>query len=170
MSLEVLGVLNGDSSAPVIAFPKLKELSIWDMKHWEEWVVKTTINITVMPLLQTLRILSCPMLKSLPCHFLSNSLREMTIEVCPHLEVSRLPPFLEELKIGRDAGSLSISLPIQNGLCTNLKSLELWDLPHSTLPQGLSQLKALTAFSYRVCLRNCSILPTSQTFTLMAKS
>ncbi|KAF6139625.1 hypothetical protein GIB67_033941 [Kingdonia uniflora] len=145
MGLEVLGVLkNGDSSAtPVIAFPNLKKLTICEMKHWEEWVIKTTVNITVMPLLQELFIYDCPMLKSLPCQILSSSLREMTIDSCPYLEVSYLPPFLENLKLKKDAGSLSISLPIQNGLHTNLKSLAIRYSPHSTLPQGLSQLKAL---------------------------
>ncbi|KAF6152366.1 hypothetical protein GIB67_006020 [Kingdonia uniflora] len=58
MGLEVLGVLNGDSSAPVIAFPKLKKLTIWNMEHWEEWLIPTTI--TVMPLLQGLGIYNCP--------------------------------------------------------------------------------------------------------------
>ncbi|KAF6145084.1 hypothetical protein GIB67_013435, partial [Kingdonia uniflora] len=60
MGLEVLGVLKN-------AFPNLKKLEISCMKHWEEWVIKTTVNITLMPLLQTLSISKCPMLKSLPC-------------------------------------------------------------------------------------------------------
>ncbi|KAF6152368.1 hypothetical protein GIB67_006022 [Kingdonia uniflora] len=134
---------NGDISKPVIAFPKLKELTIWNMNHWEEWVIKTTVNITFMPLLRKLSIHYCSMLKSLPCQILSNSLRKMTIENCPHLEISCLPPFLEELVLWSDAGSLSISLPIQNGLHANLESLVIRRSPHSTLPQGLSQLKAL---------------------------
>ncbi|KAF6140538.1 hypothetical protein GIB67_035565 [Kingdonia uniflora] len=179
MGLEVLGVLNGDSSAPVIAFPKLKMLSIrkmkhWEewvikttvnitvmpllqtliirkMKHWEEWVIKTTVNITVMPLLQTLIIRSYPLLKSLPCQILSNSLREMTIGSCPHLEFSCLPPFLEKLELCFDAGSLLLSLPIQNDLHSNLKSLVIQSSPHSTLPQGLSQLKALQTLRVSHC-------------------
>ncbi|KAF6175454.1 hypothetical protein GIB67_035876 [Kingdonia uniflora] len=154
MGLEVLGVLkNGDSSAaPVIAFPNLKKLEISWMKHWEEWVIKTTVNITLMPLLQELRIRYCPLLKSLPCQILSSSsLREMSINSCPHLEVSYLPPFMEELTLQRDAGSLSISLSIQNGLHSNLKSLTIWNSPHSTLPQGLSQLKALQTLKIRDC-------------------
>ncbi|KAF6140552.1 hypothetical protein GIB67_004947 [Kingdonia uniflora] len=81
MGLEVLGVLNGDiSAAPVIAFPKLKELSIRKMKHWEEWMIKMTVNITVMPLLQKLTIFRCPMLKSLP-HGLSQLKALQTLEV-----------------------------------------------------------------------------------------
>ncbi|KAF6145719.1 hypothetical protein GIB67_032446 [Kingdonia uniflora] len=152
MGLEVLGVLkNGDSSAAVIAFPNLKKLSIDEMKHWEEWVIKTTVNITLMPLLQTLRLYECPMLKSLPCQILSSSLREMTIVSCPHLEVSYLPLFLEELTLGNDAGSLSISLPIQDGLHTNLNSLNISNSPHATLPQGLSQLMALQTLKVSNC-------------------
>ncbi|KAF6146402.1 hypothetical protein GIB67_032604 [Kingdonia uniflora] len=153
MGLEVIGVLkNGDiSAAPVIAFPNLKRLEISWMKHWEEWVIKTTVNITLMPLLQKLRIYDCPMLKSLPCQILSSSLRKMSIKSCPHLEVSYLPPFLEKLTLQSDAGSLSILLPIQNGLHTNLKSLAIRYSPHSTLPQGLSQLKALQTLQVEYC-------------------
>ncbi|KAF6140523.1 hypothetical protein GIB67_035550 [Kingdonia uniflora] len=152
MGLEVLGVLkNGDISEPVIAFPKLKELTIWNMKHWEEWAIKTTVNITLMPLLQKLTISSCPLLKSLPCQIISFSLREMTINSCPHLEVSCLPPFLEKLELRRNAGSLSISLPIQNGLHSNLKFLLICYSPHSTLPQGLSKLKSLNALEVFYC-------------------
>ncbi|KAF6154215.1 hypothetical protein GIB67_043105 [Kingdonia uniflora] len=153
MGIEVLGVLkNGDSSAaPVIAFPNLKKLEIWNMIHWEELVIKTTVNITLMPLLQELRIRYCPLLKSLPCQILSSSLREMIISSCPYLEVSYLPPFMEELTLQRDAGPLLISLPIQNGLHSNLKSLTIWNSPHSTLPQGLSQLKALQTLKIRDC-------------------
>ncbi|KAF6139604.1 hypothetical protein GIB67_033608 [Kingdonia uniflora] len=154
MGLEVLGVLkNGDSSAaPVIAFPNLKKLTICEMKHWEEWVIKTTVNITLMPLLQRLFIYNCPMMKSLPCQILSSSsLREMSIKSCPHLEVSYLPLCLEKLTLQSDAGSLSISLPIQNGLHTNLKSLAIRNSPHSTLPQGLSQLKALQTLQISYC-------------------
>ncbi|KAF6174348.1 hypothetical protein GIB67_040841 [Kingdonia uniflora] len=151
IGLEVLGVLNSDISAPVIAFPNLKELSIDNMKHWEEWVIQTTVDIIVMPLLQKLTISSCPLLKSLPCQILSSSLREIKISGCPHLEFSYLPPFLEKLKLCDDAGSLSISLPIQNGLHSNLKSLAILGLPHSTLPQGLSQLKALQTLKVYYC-------------------
>ncbi|KAF6139603.1 hypothetical protein GIB67_033607 [Kingdonia uniflora] len=150
-----LQVLYGDSvediSAPVIAFPNLKKLSIGEMKHWEEWVITTTTNITVMPFLQTLSIEDCPLLKSLPCQILSFSLREIRIEDCPHLEISCLPPFLEKLNLKQDAGSLSISLPIQNGLHSNLKSLVIEDSPHSTFPQGLSQLKALQTLKVSLC-------------------
>ncbi|KAF6138791.1 hypothetical protein GIB67_025953 [Kingdonia uniflora] len=143
MGLQVLNGGSGDISEPVIAFPNLKKLDISYMKHWEEWVITTTTDITVMPLLQKLTISHCPLLKSLPCQILSNSLREMLISNCPHLKVSCLPPFLENLLLGFDAGSLSISLPIQNGLHSKLKFLYIWCSPHSTLPQGLSQLKSL---------------------------
>ncbi|KAF6174306.1 hypothetical protein GIB67_040799 [Kingdonia uniflora] len=163
MGLEVLGVLNADSSAaPVIAFPNLKKLDISWMKHWEEWVIQTTVNITLMPLLQTLSIGSCPLLKSLPCQILSSSsLREMTITSCPHLEVSYLPLFLEELNLCFNPGSLSISLPIQNGLHSNLKSLFI---SGSTLPQGLSQLKALQTLKVYYC--NSLTLMASVSFKL----
>ncbi|KAF6166522.1 hypothetical protein GIB67_005384 [Kingdonia uniflora] len=148
MGIEVLGVLNADSSAaPVIAFPNLKKLIIDDMNHWEEWVIKTTVNITLMPLLQTLSIGSCPLLKSLPCQILSSSsLREMTITSCPHLEVSYLPPFLEELNLCFNPVMTSVSFKLY---CE--KMIKDWakiyqgyhnssHISHSTLPEGVKIL------------------------------
>ncbi|KAF6152250.1 hypothetical protein GIB67_005904, partial [Kingdonia uniflora] len=48
-------------SSTTVAYPNLKELTIEDMKHWEEWVMETSSeDIAVMPLLQRLDIYECP--------------------------------------------------------------------------------------------------------------
>ncbi|KAJ6856122.1 disease resistance protein RGA3 [Populus alba x Populus x berolinensis] len=63
------------SSNTIIAFPKLKSLSFFEMKKWEEWEGgeggnedKTNISIStiIMPSLRSLTIINCPKLKALP--------------------------------------------------------------------------------------------------------
>ncbi|KAF6152271.1 hypothetical protein GIB67_005925 [Kingdonia uniflora] len=137
------GLFNGlEASSTTVAYPNLKELTISNMKHWEEWVMETSSeNINVMPLLRDLYIYDCPVLKSVPHQILSHSLRKLFISDCPELTISCLPPLLEEFILGKDAGSLSRSLPFKNN--TSLKLLEIQFSPHSKLPLGLSQLKAL---------------------------
>ncbi|KAF6175336.1 hypothetical protein GIB67_021841 [Kingdonia uniflora] len=136
-SLSPKGLFNGlEASSTAIAYPNLKELTIRDMKLWEEWVMETSSeDIAVMPLLRDLHVYDCPVLKSVPHQILSQSVRELFIKNCQELAISCLPPLLEELTLDGDAGSLSRSLPYKYN--TSLKS------PHSTLPQGLSQLKTL---------------------------
>ncbi|KAF6148795.1 hypothetical protein GIB67_038128, partial [Kingdonia uniflora] len=60
-----------------------------------------------------------------------------------------LPPLLEELGLDGDAGSLSKSLLFK--INTSLKVLYIQFSPHSTLPQGLSQLKALRTLTILDC-------------------
>ncbi|KAF6148805.1 hypothetical protein GIB67_038138, partial [Kingdonia uniflora] len=69
-SLSPKGLFNGlEASTTTVAYPNLKELTIQEMKHWEEWVMETSsADITVMPLLQRLDIYNCPILIILP-HF-----------------------------------------------------------------------------------------------------
>ncbi|KAF6148807.1 hypothetical protein GIB67_038140 [Kingdonia uniflora] len=137
------GLFNGlEASSTTVAYPNLKKFTIKDMKHWEEWVMETSSeDIAVMPLLRYLKIVNCPILKSVPHQILSQSLRKLFIMNCPELTISCLPPLLEELTLEGDAGSLSRSLPYKDN--TSLKFMYIQNSPHSTLPQGLSQLKAL---------------------------
>ncbi|KAF6134616.1 hypothetical protein GIB67_010112, partial [Kingdonia uniflora] len=60
-----------------------------------------------------------------------------------------LPPLLEELILDGDPGSLSKSLPFKSN--TSLKVMWIQYSPHSTFPQGLSQLKALQTLKVFDC-------------------
>ncbi|KAF6138814.1 hypothetical protein GIB67_025976 [Kingdonia uniflora] len=146
-----MGLFNGlEASSTIVAYPNLKELVISEMKHWEEWVMETSSeDINVMPLLRDLYILNCPVLKSVPHQILSQSVRKLFIRDCPELIISWLPPLLEELGLDGDAGSLSRSLPFNDN--TSLKVMWIQNSPHSTLPQGLSQLKALQTLKIVGC-------------------
>ncbi|KAF6152285.1 hypothetical protein GIB67_005939 [Kingdonia uniflora] len=146
-----MGLFNGlEASTTTVAFPNLKELLIKDMKHWKEWVMETSSeDIAVMPLLQRLDIYECPVLKSVPHQILSQSVRKLFISDCPELTISCLPPLLEELTLDGDAGSLSKSFPFNDN--TSLKVMWIQNSLHSTLPQGLSQLKALQTLKVVDC-------------------
>ncbi|KAF6152260.1 hypothetical protein GIB67_005914 [Kingdonia uniflora] len=144
------GLFNGlETSTTTVAFPNLKELTIKDMKHWKDWVMETLSEVAVMPRLRDLHIYDCPMLKSVPHQILSQSVRTLFIQNCPKLTISCLPLLLEELILDGDAGSLSRSLPFKNN--ASLKVLYIQYSPHSTLPQGLSQLKALQTLNIVEC-------------------
>jgi len=87
------------SSNTIIAFPKLKSLSFYGMRKWEEWEGgeggrrrrgnedKTNIFISIiMPSLRSLRITYCPKLKALPDYVLqSTTLEQLTITDSPIL-------------------------------------------------------------------------------------
>ncbi|KAF6146420.1 hypothetical protein GIB67_024069 [Kingdonia uniflora] len=150
-SMSPMGLFNGlEASSTTVAYPNLKVLVIWDMKHWEEWVMETSSeDINVMPLLRDLFILNCPVLKSVPHQILSQSVKILFIRDCPELIISWLPPLLEELTLDGDAGSLSRSLHFKNN--TSLKVMWIQNLPHLTFPQGLSQLKALQTLKIVDC-------------------
>ncbi|KAF6152340.1 hypothetical protein GIB67_005994 [Kingdonia uniflora] len=142
-SMSAKGLFNGlEASSTTVAYPNLKKLVIYGMKHWEEWVMEiSSKNITVMPRLRDLHIYDCPILKSVPHQILSQSVMKLVIRNCPELRISGLPLLLEELTLGEDAGSLSRSLHFKNN--TSLKFLCIQHSQLKTLPQGLSQLKAL---------------------------
>ncbi|KAF6146418.1 hypothetical protein GIB67_024067 [Kingdonia uniflora] len=120
-SMSPMGLFNGlEASSTTVAYPNLKELTIRNMKHWEEWVMEiSSEDINVMPLLRDLYILNCPVLKSVPHQILSQSVKILFISDCPELIISWLPPLLEELTLDGDAGSLSRSLPFNDN--TSLK-------------------------------------------------
>ncbi|KAF6176876.1 hypothetical protein GIB67_007974 [Kingdonia uniflora] len=150
-SMSPMGLFNGlEASSTTVAYPNLKELIIREMKHWEEWVMETSSeDINVMPLLRDLHIYDCPVLKSMPHQILSQSVKILFIRDCPELIISWLPPLLEELTLDGDAGSLSRTLPFKNN--TSLKFMYIQNSPHSILPQGLSQLKALQTLNILEC-------------------
>ncbi|KAH9685814.1 hypothetical protein KPL70_014109 [Citrus sinensis] len=81
---------SSSSSAPsVIAFPKLKSLKIEELEELEEWNYRITRkeNISIMPRLSSLEVLSCYKLKVLPDYLLrTTTLQELTIWKCPLLE------------------------------------------------------------------------------------
>ena len=78
---------SSSSSSSVIAFPKLKSLTIWTMEELEEWDYRITGNIFIMPCLSSLQIFICGKLKALPDHFhQTTTLKELRILLCDILE------------------------------------------------------------------------------------
>ena len=68
---------SSSSSSLLVLFPNLKSLTFWGLKEWEEWdgiggtmreeeAQESGVIITIMPRLQSLTIVECPKLKSLP--------------------------------------------------------------------------------------------------------
>ncbi|KAF6148088.1 hypothetical protein GIB67_024263 [Kingdonia uniflora] len=70
---------------------------------------------TVMSCLRRLVINECHNLKILPHQICSDTLRELYIGACPNLTltISCLPPLLEKMTLGEDAGELSRSLTVK---------------------------------------------------------
>nr|TKS04955.1 hypothetical protein D5086_0000138370 [Populus alba] len=87
---------SSSSSNTIIAFPKLKSLTFWQIGEWEEWEGgeggnedKTNISIStiIMPSLRSLLIWDCPKLKALPDYVLqSTTLEKLQIISSPILE------------------------------------------------------------------------------------
>ncbi|KAJ6764534.1 hypothetical protein OIU74_023424 [Salix koriyanagi] len=92
--------INEGEIARVTAFPKLKTLAIHYLFELEEWDgierrvgeedATTTSIFIIMPQLQQLEILNCPLLRALPDYVLAASLQELRLSDCGNLEV--LPP------------------------------------------------------------------------------
>jgi len=149
--------INEGEIARVTAFPKLKKLEIWDLEEVEEWDgigrrvgeedANTTSIISIMPQLQYLKIINCPLLRALPDYVLTASLQALALHNCKNVEV--LPPLgrlpnLESLELrslkGRwlDGGFLGIekdeNASINEGEIARvtafpkLKKLEIWNL------------------------------------------
>jgi hypothetical protein len=76
------------SSNTIIAFPKLKRLSFYNMTNWEEWEGGEGGNEDkIMPSLRYLHFWYCPKLKALPDYvFRSTTLEELRIRGSPILE------------------------------------------------------------------------------------
>uniref|UniRef100_A0A2K1YCJ6 Disease resistance protein RGA3 n=1 Tax=Populus trichocarpa TaxID=3694 RepID=A0A2K1YCJ6_POPTR len=87
--------INEGEIARVTAFPKLKTLSFWHLKEVEEWdgierrsvgeEDANTTSIPIMPQLQELRIMNCPLLRAVPDYVLAAPLQTLVIDVCPNL-------------------------------------------------------------------------------------
>ncbi|KAJ6386674.1 hypothetical protein OIU78_016576 [Salix suchowensis] len=86
--------INEGEIARVTAFPKLKTLLIQYLSELEEWdgierrvgeEDATTTSIFIMPQLQQLTILDCPLLRALPDYVLAAPLQVLHIFGCPNL-------------------------------------------------------------------------------------
>lgn len=78
--------INEGEIARVTAFPKLKTLEIWGLRErrvGEEDA--TTTSIFIMPQLQQLKIVDCPLLRALPDYVLAAPLQELYVRDCPNL-------------------------------------------------------------------------------------
>jgi len=132
-----IGEMTSSSSNTIIAFPKLKSLTFWDMGKWEEWEGgeggrwrrgnedKTNIFISIiMSSLRSLTISGCPKLKALPDYVLqSTTLEELRIggnEDKTNIFISSIMPSLRSLEIT---------------YCPKLKALPDYVLPSTTLEQ-----------------------------------
>ncbi|KAL9463498.1 hypothetical protein AB3S75_001329 [Citrus x aurantiifolia] len=86
---EFLGIKSNHSSGPAIAFPKLKHLKFMKLSEWEEWDFGITRSgkeeITIMPHLNSLEIILCAKLKSLPDQLLQRTKLNFNISLCPTL-------------------------------------------------------------------------------------
>lgn len=86
---EFLGIKSNHSSGPAIAFPKLKHLKFMKLSEWEEWDFGITRSgkeeITIMPQLNSLQIILCAKLKSLPDQLLQRTKLNLNISLCPTL-------------------------------------------------------------------------------------
>lgn len=77
---------SSSSSSSIVAFPKLKKLTLRGLYEWEEWEIEKE-DITVMPQLISLELGSCSKLKSLPVDLLrSQKLKMLEIYNCPILK------------------------------------------------------------------------------------
>ncbi|KAK2979512.1 hypothetical protein RJ640_008396 [Escallonia rubra] len=83
----------GVSSSAISAFPKLKKLTVSNMRNWEEWDVTVTggaageAAIRIMPCLRYLKLSHCNKLKMLPQPLLQMTpLNKLRIHSCPLLQ------------------------------------------------------------------------------------
>ncbi|KAF9611709.1 hypothetical protein IFM89_034892 [Coptis chinensis] len=90
---------------------------------------------------------------TLPTTWMMSNITYLFLYNCPNLKVEPhylFPPRLETLELWRDVGVLSKSL-MSLTYNNNLKTLLIFSLPHSSLPQGLNQLTSLQQLSFRYC-------------------
>ncbi|KAF9611081.1 hypothetical protein IFM89_026965 [Coptis chinensis] len=90
---------------------------------------------------------------TLPTWMMSN-ITYLVLWDCPNLKVEPhylFPPLLETLVLWWDVGVLSKSLMSLTHNNNNLKTLCIFGLPHSSLPQGLNQLTSLQELNFLFC-------------------
>ncbi|KAL5707360.1 hypothetical protein ACHQM5_025417 [Ranunculus cassubicifolius] len=81
-------------------------------------------------------------------------LRSLYIERCPKLRVVTdymFSPSLRELRLEKDVGALFDSFPADNNTLCSITKVTLWDQPHSSLPKGFDQIKALQSLKVNWC-------------------
>ncbi|KAL6126679.1 hypothetical protein ACLB2K_074725 [Fragaria x ananassa] len=89
VGVEFLGIEQGQtssSSSVFVSFPKLKHLTIHQMESLEEWEgveEGNSENITIMPFLDQLAIISCKKLKSLPDFLWKTPLQKLHVMDSP---------------------------------------------------------------------------------------
>ncbi|KAF9610008.1 hypothetical protein IFM89_019648 [Coptis chinensis] len=91
---------------------------------------------------------------TLPLTWMMSNITYLSLSYCPNLKVEPhylFPPRLETLELYWDVGVLSKSLMSLTHNNNNLKTLQIWFCPHSSLPQGLNQLTSLQQLSFRSC-------------------
>lgn len=83
------GIGTTSSSSDYPAFPKLTSLGLFHFPELEEWDYRLTgkeVDIKIMPCLESLKIVRCPKLKTLPDHlFQKASLKKLETRDCPLL-------------------------------------------------------------------------------------
>ncbi|PIA27067.1 hypothetical protein AQUCO_08300037v1 [Aquilegia coerulea] len=100
-----------------VAFPKLKELFICNMREWVEWELPVSTDIIIMSCLQKLSLYRCPVLRALPGLGKLKSLESLVIH-----ELSQLKHIGKEFYGNlSSSGAMAVAFP-------NLKKLEVWNM------------------------------------------
>lgn len=103
------------NQAPIVLFPKLKNLTIKYMEEWEDWECDEK-SLEIMPELCSLELVSCPKLKGLPSHILFNTrLEKLAINHCSIIKI--------EIPSCKDANAFSNLRVITLGGCLNCEKL-----------------------------------------------
>ncbi|KAL5719097.1 hypothetical protein ACHQM5_011922 [Ranunculus cassubicifolius] len=122
---------------------KLNELDSWDQI---ERLDSMPSNFT------KLSIWWCPKLIEVPSYLFSPWLKRLTIWDCPQLSgLQCLPPLLERLWLDGDNGGYSKSIPLENKAECSINNFILSHHPHSSLPDGFKELKALRELEFVCC-------------------
>ncbi|XP_026428094.1 uncharacterized protein LOC113323962 [Papaver somniferum] len=101
---------SSEATTITISFPSLTRLELGDMDNLEEWVAPKPPYYICFPVLETLSIIGCCELTSIPDFQLCTSLRELTIEDCDKLnEESISYDFIQKEEQGADSSEVYLS-------------------------------------------------------------